>query len=203
MIRKLWVIPFLLFGGSLFAQEFRAGLMGGINGSQLDGDGLGGYHKAGLYTGLYVSRDITDKVYWQLELAYSGKGSQRVVTAETLDEGPWLRLNLHYIDIPFTVHYRYKDSWGFHGGVGLNFLVNYSFRDPRLFEINKAFKVWEPALILGTTYQLRSDLWAYARFSYSILSIDPRGPYVPFFALLQAGQFNNVLSVGMRYQLRG
>jgi hypothetical protein len=198
-------VLFLCFfnGFSSAAQEFRAGIVGGLNGSQLDGDGLAGYNKASLYTGVYVGRALTDKVYWQLELAYSGKGSQRVVNPETLDEGPWLRLSMHYIDIPFTIHYQYTPQWHFHTGLGMNFLVNYRYKDPRLFDLNTNFRRWESALVLGTSYQITNHVSAVARFSYSILNIDGVGAPIPFFALLQAGAFNNVLMLGIKYQIRG
>lgn len=172
----------------------------GVNGAQLDGDGIGGYNKAGLYAGLFVARDFSERVYWQLELAYSGKGSQRVLRPDNLDEGPWLRLSMHYIDIPFTVHYRYKPNWDFHAGVGINFLVNYSYRDLRLLTLNTNFTRFESAIHLGTTFQLMPRLQGYGRYSYSMLSIDPNGPFVPFFARLQAGAFNNVVSLGLRFQ---
>ena len=56
---------------------------------------------------------------------------------------------------------------------------------------------------VGTTYAITPKINAIARFSYSVLSVDPSGPPVPFFALLQRGAFNNVLTVGIRYQWRG
>lgn len=203
MMRILWVIPFLILGSLAQAQNFRAGAIAAVNGSQLDGDGFSGYNKPGIYAGLFVARDFKPQWYWQLELAYSGKGSQRVLRPDNLDEGPWLRLSMHYIDIPFTVHYRYRENWHFHAGLGANFLVNFNYRDLRLLTLNTDFRRWETAMHLGTTYELTPKIKATARFSYSMLSVDPNGPPVPFFALLQRGAFNNVLSLGIRYQLRG
>lgn len=202
MKHGLFLLFFLLLAQFGRAQDFKSGFMLGVNGAQLDGDGLGGYNKAGLYAAVFVARDFSDRVFWQLELAYSGKGSQRVLRPDNLDEGPWLRLSMHYIDIPFTVHYRYRPNWQFHAGMGVNFLVNYNYRDLRLLTLNTNFTRFETALHLGTTFQLMPRLEGYGRYSYSMLSIDPNGPYVPFFAQLQAGAFNNVVSIGLRYQLQ-
>jgi hypothetical protein len=203
MMRKWWVIPFLLLASFAQAQDFKAGAVFGVNGAQLDGDGMGGYNKPGLYGGLYVSREINDAFFWQFELVYSGKGSQRVVRPETLDDGPWLRLSMHYIDIPVTVHYKYTDAWHFHAGVGINYLMGFNYRDPRLNLLNTNFTNFEAALHLGTSYELMKDLEVFGRFSYSMFSVDPGGPRVPFFAVLQQGAFNNLITLGVRYQLKG
>lgn len=202
MKNALFFLLFLLFASASHAQDFKLGFKLGVNGAQLDGDGIGGYNKAGLYAGLFVARDFNERVFWQLEMAYSGKGSQRVLRPDNLDEGPWLRLSMHYIDIPFTVHYRYKPNWSFHAGMGVNFLVNYSYRDLRLLVLNTNFTRFETAIHLGTTLQLMPRLEGFGRYSYSLLSIDPNAPFVPFFARLQAGSFNNVVSIGLRYQLQ-
>lgn len=201
-MRKWWVIPFFLFVSVAQAQDFKAGVVFGVNGAQLDGDGLGGYHKPGLYGGLYVAREINEAFFWQFELVYSGKGSQRVLRPDNLDEGPWLRLSMHYIDIPVTVHYKYTEAWHFHAGVGLNYLMAFNYRDLRLQNLNTNFTNFEAAMHVGTSYELKEDLEVFGRYSYSMFSVDPGGPMVPFFSVLQRGAFNNLLTLGVRYQLK-
>jgi hypothetical protein len=133
---------------------------------------------------------------------YSGKGSQRVLRPDNLDEGPWLRLSMHYIDIPVTVHYRYREHWHFHAGLGINALMGFRYRDLRLLTLNTDFTRFESAYHLGTSYELKPGLQLFGRFSYSLFSVDPNGPFVPFFAVLQRGAFNNVLTLGARYRLK-
>jgi hypothetical protein len=109
---------------------------------------------------------------------------------------------MHYIDIPVTVHYKYTDTWHFHAGVGLNYLIGFSYRDLRLQNLNTNFTNFETALHFGSSYALMKDLEVFGRYSYSMFSIDPGGPRVPFFSVLQRGAFNNLITLGVRYQLK-
>jgi len=182
------------------AQNFNAGLVGGLSGTQLDGDGLGGYNKLGIYAGAYVNRAINDRWSWQFEIAYSQKGSRRVVKPETLDDGPWIRLQMHYIDVPLLVIWDFRDKIALEGGVSGNMLLSFAYNDLRNNLLNTDFKRFESAILLGARYELRENLFVFARASYSIFSIDPQANFLPFFALLQRGAYNNVITLGMRYQ---
>ncbi len=196
-----WLIPFLLLSLSARAQNFNAGFVGGLSGTQVDGDGLSGFNKLGLYAGAFVNREINDRWAWQFELAYSQKGSRRVLKPETLDEGPWLRLQMHYIDVPLLVIWDFRDNIALEGGLSGNFLLSYSYNDLRNNLLNTNFSRFESAILLGARYQLDEHLFVFTRASYSMFSIDPNANFLPFFALLQRGTYNNVITLGLRYQL--
>ena len=196
-----WLIPFLLLSLSAQAQNFNAGLVGGLSGTQLDGDGLSGFNKLGLYAGAYVNREINDRLSWQFEMAYSQKGSRRVVKPETLDDGPWIRLQMHYIDVPLLVIWDFRDDIAIEGGVSGNLLLSYAYNDLRNNQLNTNFSRFESAILLGARYQVQPQLFVFARASYSLFSIDPNANFLPFFALLQRGAYNNVITLGLRYQL--
>lgn len=196
-----WLIPFLLLSLSAHAQSFNAGLVGGLSGTQLDGDGLSGFNKLGLYAGAYVNREINDRWSWQFEMAYSQKGSRRVVKPETLDDGPWIRLQMHYIDVPLLVIWDFRDDIAIEGGVSGNLLLSYAYNDLRNNQLNTNFSRFESAILLGARYQVQAQLYVFARANYSLFSIDPNANFLPFFALLQRGTYNNVITLGLRYQL--
>ena len=67
---------FHLTAYQLTAQNFSARLMLGINGSQIDGDGMSGYYKPGLAAGAGVRFPLTDKISFGPEFLYSMKGSK-------------------------------------------------------------------------------------------------------------------------------
>jgi len=196
-----WLIPFLLWSVAAQAQRFNAGLVGGLSGTQLDGDGLSGFNKLGLYAGAFVNREINDRWSWQFEMAYSQKGSRRVVKPETLDEGPWIRLQMHYIDVPLLVIWDFRDDIALEGGVSGNLLLSYAYNDLRNNLLNTNFSRFESAILLGARYQVQEQLYVFARANYSLFSIDPNANFLPFFALLQRGTYNNVITLGLRYQL--
>lgn len=201
MKQLCWLIPFLFFALESQGQSFNAGLVGGLSGTQVDGDGLGGYNKLGIYAGAFVNREINDRWSWQFEMAYSQKGSRRVVKPETLDDGPWIRLQMHYIDVPLLLIWDYRDNIAFEAGVSGNLLLSYTYRDLRNNLLNTNFSRFESALLLGGRYQLKENLYVFARASYSMFSIDPNANLLPFFALVQRGTYNNVITLGLRYQL--
>ncbi len=201
MKQLCWVIPFLLLTLSSGAQNFNAGLVGGLSGTQLDGDGLGGYNKLGIYAGAFVNRAINDRLSWQFEMAYSQKGSRRVIKPETLDEGPWIRLQMHYIDVPLLLIWEFRDNLDVEVGISGNMLLSYNYRDLRNNLLNTNFSRFESALLLGARYQLKGKVYAFVRANYSMFSIDPNANFLPFFALVQRGTYNNVITLGLRYQL--
>ena len=69
----------LLFCGlltlSVQAQNFGGGLILGLSTSQVGGDNLGGFNKAGLLTGAFVNSNISSLLNIQMEMTYIQKGS--------------------------------------------------------------------------------------------------------------------------------
>ncbi len=47
---------------SVRAQEFNAGIFGGVTASQVDGDSYGGYNKLGFTAGVFVNREIDNNI---------------------------------------------------------------------------------------------------------------------------------------------
>jgi len=94
----LLVLPF----GLTAQQRFKAGLVAGVNASQINGDNTGGYNKLGLLGGLRVITVLSEKSDVSIELAYSQRGSKND-KSEPVD----IRIDLNYIEVP--VLYTYKD----------------------------------------------------------------------------------------------
>jgi len=85
------------------AQErFKAGIVGGLNVSQIRGDDTGGFNKIGLIGGLRVNTVLKDKMDITLEIVYSERGSKNDIT-EPVD----VEINLQYVEVP--VLFNYKD----------------------------------------------------------------------------------------------
>lgn len=131
-MKKFW---FILFALSLFfnhsdAQYFKAFLTGGMNATQIDGDGLGGYDKFGINAGAGVSRSFNEKFGAQFELYYSQKGSKDVPTDN--DPTPDSTFIANYIDIPIMFNYYYKRNklkLKFEVGPYIGVLLNAAFYD--------------------------------------------------------------------------
>ena len=107
LFRSAFIILFLLVTAlSSTAQErrFQAGILFGFNASQITGDDLWGYNKAGLNVGFRVNTIIQPRIDVSMDILYSQRGAQ---SAFSLDNSQLLnRYNLHYIEVPVIFHYK-------------------------------------------------------------------------------------------------
>ena len=101
MIRLLIIVCFLFVSLDGNSQRFKGALLGGINISQIDGDGEAGYHKWGLTGGGKMSYEVYPKMDISIEMLYSQRGSRSVRKID-----PWI-INLDYLEVPLI--YSIKD----------------------------------------------------------------------------------------------
>jgi len=87
-------------------RRFKAGLILGLNASQILGDDSGGYNKLGLQGGLRGTAVLKDKMDLSMELLYSQRGSYQKQGSPVCNNGS-LKINLQYVEVP--VVFSYKD----------------------------------------------------------------------------------------------
>ena len=89
---------------NLHAQTFGATIQAGLVASQIDGDQYAGYNKPGPFIGINGIARLKEKFYIETGIAYVFRGSQ----SEFLQDNsiPQFKINLQYIDIPVTFHYK-------------------------------------------------------------------------------------------------
>ena len=190
----------LLATGPLSAQEFNAGIFGGINASQVDRDGYGGYNNLSLTGGVFVNREFSDGFFWQFEIKYGGRGAYYL--GENVVED-FHKTSFHYIEFPLSVNYLHQDKVEAEIGVSPDILISYKayladryeadidgIGDNRRAGIN-AFA--------GIYYWFHPSLGAGIRFTYSIIPFATReGASVRY---LDSGYFHNVLSLTCTYRI--
>ena len=104
MQKKLLTIIFILLNWNIYSQNFGAGFKLGISASQVGGDELAGFHKGGLFTGLFVNRSISNLIDIQMELTYIDKGSNNPNMNNTEHRNYNKQdITLSYIEIPFLL----------------------------------------------------------------------------------------------------
>ena len=84
---------YCIFQNNSRAQEFNAGILLGLSTSQVSGDNLGGFNKAGLILGGFVNRDINSLLSLQIEMMFVQKGSSNPKPENLLGE-----IHLDYIE---------------------------------------------------------------------------------------------------------
>lgn len=109
------------------SQEFKAGLLAGAVASQVDGDRMAGYYKAGFSGGLFVYRDLNKVSRFQGELLYTMKGSR---TSPKNTDPDMLQVTANYIDISLLYIYKLYDWLNFRIGLTPSVLLEASEKTP-------------------------------------------------------------------------
>jgi len=99
--RSVFLFLFILTVQQIHAQRFRAGVVAGLNASQIRGDDTGGYNKLGFVGGLRGIIVLTDRSDLSIELLYSERGSKND-SQEPVD----IEINLKYAEVPILFNYK-------------------------------------------------------------------------------------------------
>ena len=97
-----------IFQNNSTAQEFNAGILAGLSTSQVSGDNLGGFNKAGLILGGFVNRDINSLLSLQIEMMFVQKGSSNPKPENLLGE-----IHLDYIETPIILTVKSSEKINF------------------------------------------------------------------------------------------
>ncbi|MCW3124119.1 MAG: hypothetical protein JWQ38_3611 [Flavipsychrobacter sp.] len=183
---------------------FYAGLIGGANFAQVDGDNFAGYHKVGANVGGigYVQVYKHTAVSW--EILYTEKGAKSNFPRPSGIDSIYIlkyNINARYAEIPLMINY--FDQRKSHFGVG----VSYS----RLITATEGLKTDRPYaidltkypfvknnfdIVAGAQLHLVKGLFMNFRFQYSLNPIRTDSP--PNFSRAQK-QYSNVWTVRLMY----
>ena len=75
MKNKLLLYLFTFCSIFSFSQNFKGGVIAGIATSQVSGDNLGGFNKAGIYLGIFSEFPISHISNIKMEMSFIQKGS--------------------------------------------------------------------------------------------------------------------------------
>jgi len=196
MKHKIFLIVVVsIFYIPLNAQRFNGGILTGINASQIDGDRLAGYHKAGLLFGVFVNTDFNEKIGGQLEIKYSAKGSSTAIDAANK-----LKVRLNYIDIPVLITFDVFKYIELQTGASLNYLFNAKYYDGGWSDdfMHNPVRI-ETSAVFGINFSYFKNFDLNVRYNYSLLPV--RMEYNGTTFLDQGLWFNNVLSFALYFQI--
>jgi hypothetical protein len=189
---------FLICFQPAIAQHFHAGVIGGLATTQVAGDQLSGFNKAGVIVGGFANAPLTDKSSFQMEIIFIQKGSRKPVEPDNNNEYYVLRLS--YIEVPLL--YKYQATPKINVEIGPSFGVLIFSEEERewgKYQPDPPFNNYEFSGNVGLSYSLSEKLCVNARFNTSILTIRPwvQNTYDPFF---DKGQYNTVVAFTLHYQ---
>ncbi len=185
---------------TVFAQRFEAGVLGGFNASQVNGDTYTGYYKPGLLGGLYVRTDLAPAVFAGFELKYSQKGARNKITPKDPDPKKYI-MRLDYIDIPVFIGFRSSDRISVIGGLSAGYLMKGAeYNEYGMFppEDQVKFKSIDLQAFGGFQFDLLDRLMLDLRIAYSVVPI--RGQPGETYWYWLDNQFNNVISLAIYYR---
>ncbi len=213
----LSVFMVFAFGRVLYAQSnfyeeefnsFSGGALIGLNLAQVDGDRYFGYNKPGLSAGVFVNVQLSAKWGFGIEMLYSQKGSRGDAVVESVYAGTYVaqcQIGLNYVELPVVVRYK-KDKYVGEAGVSYARLVKTkeTILEPQPLYIDadrNRFASTDLNYVLGVGRHLHKHIYCGVRFHYSIVSIRPAERIPIGYGYGKEGQFNNLFSLRLIYQL--
>ena len=204
MLKKITLylcFAFLTF--SIQAQNFGGGIILGVSSSQVGGDNLSGFNKAGLLTGVFANKSISEFLSFQMEMNYIQKGSNNPDMNNYQHKNLGVAdISLSYIEVPLLLKYHQSNKLQIELGMQTAYLINGYYNDSYgEIEYNiPPFAKYDIGLLLGVNYQYSENISLNTRLSNSILPIGTEDYDHPgLFNSSIKGKYNSVLSFTLYY----
>jgi hypothetical protein len=203
-MKKLFLIVFLTsYAFFSFGQKFHGGLFAGIAASQISGDQLSGFNKAGIYAGGFSNYYFTEKSALVLELYFIQKGSHKSQHPKTNDYTSY-NLNLQYVELALMYQWHFSKRFYIETGPGLGVILktlatekdqngvvpNYS--RPR-------FNLLDLSVIAGIGVNISNHFKVNLRGENSVIPV--RKPVVGTSVRLDRMQYNSTITLSLIYQI--
>ena len=178
----------------------------GISSSQVGGDNLAGFNKAGLLVGAFANTSISELLSFQMEMTFIQKGSNNPKMNDV--EHPNYRkedITSSYIEVPLILQYHQSNKLKIEGGVQLAYLINGYYNDLNgkipIYTVNP-FIQYDFGVLLGINYKYSKNISFNSRVSNSISPIGTEDyDSIIAYNSLRKGKYNSVLSFTIYYNL--
>lgn len=182
MFQKYYLVLLLFCFGATndsLAQEqrFKAGVILGFNGSQINGDNFAGFNKFGVTGGIRGVVIINDRIEISTEMLYSQRGSRPELVKGSNTLFPF-KINVDFIEVPVLFNIQdwlsadeeyYKLH--FHAGLSYGRLISTNIEDSSpnspLIELGDLFNKDDVSWILGATFYTNKHLAITGRYTRS------------------------------------
>jgi hypothetical protein len=197
----LLISPFFC-AQSLSAQNIQGGFQLGISASQISGDQLAGFNKAGPYGGFYAFTKIKEQGAFQMEINFVQKGS---FDGMHPDRGDYYEysLNMNYIEVPFLYKYSLpKQKFVLVAGFSYARLIGNAVEKDEngvftQLPTDPKFRNWELGIQGGLEYYFHEKWHAVFRAENSLLHVREHSGGATY--MLNRGQYHSVLMLSLAY----
>ena len=204
MLKKFIIALFCgLLTFSIQAQNFGGGIILGLSTSQVGGDDLGGFNKAGLLAGVYANKSISPLLSFQMEMTFIQKGSNnpKMNDYEHKNVGR-PDISLSYIEVPLLLQYKQSEALEIEGGLLSAYLIDGYYNDLTGVMPNELnpFISYDIGLCLGLDYKYSDNISLNTRICNSVLPIGSEDYSHPTtYNSNRKGKYNSVLSFALHY----
>ena len=197
-MKKIVLLLFIITSINGFSQNFKGGLITGIATSQVSGDNLGGFNKAGLNLGVFTQISFSDIINLKIEMNYIQKGSKN----PKINQNYIPDISTSYIEIPISVNYLQNEVTFLEIGVQTAFLIRGVDKDligniPENW--SNPFYKYDLGTFIGINRIFSKKIILNTRISNSILPIRLHASGSTW--ILNRGQYNTVLSFTLHYYI--
>jgi hypothetical protein len=190
----LCFLPFIV-GAQLFHGGFRLG----ITASQVSGDRLAGFNKAGLTGGVYAGFSMSNDFDLDIGMLFVQKGSRKNPRPSRNDFSKYI-MRLNYIELPVMLVYKQHEKIEIEAGLSFGILIktqDVEFDEYGVIPQADPFRPYELSGNLGLNYLLNDNIKVNFRFNNSLTHIRAHKSGATYW--LNTGQFNTVLMLGITY----
>jgi hypothetical protein len=222
MIKKVFILilflslmwPYAL----VFAQQIKGEVIAGLNLSQVDGDEIYGFHKAGLNAGLGAVVPLGKNFSFSIETLYNQKGSHQGQQYEDSVTNPntgktefWTgeyKLKLDYLEVPVLFHFTDKNiisaGFGFSYGRLVNVKEYEHGRQVDTTTLNGGpYDRNDYNVLVDLNFRIHKKIPKFRmniRYAYSMSKIRTRDFYNKFYEYTGTrDQYNNLFSLRLIY----
>jgi hypothetical protein len=197
--KELLTVLLFIYTFSVYGQQFNAGLFGGIQVSQVQGDTYSGFNKLGFNAGMFFNGPIDKQFYWQAELKYGTRG---VYEGPTDNNQSLYKSAYHILELPLSVHYLFEERIQVEAGTSPEVLIATLFwdgdglMDKSTYPDNRRFGL---SVFAGVGYWFSDRMMAGLRYTNSAVPFrDPEEWNTPQYR----GYFHNVISLSLAYLIK-
>ena len=204
MLKKFAVLLFCGFLAlNINGQNFGGGFILGLSSSQVGGDNLAGFHKAGLLIGIFANKNISEYLSFQMEMTYTQKGSNNSKMNDN-SHPYYLRqdISLSYVEVPLLLKYHQSNKLKIETGVITGYLIDGYYNDisGEMPNNMNPFVNYDIGVLIGIDYKYSKNISLNTRLSNSILPIGTEDyESQSSFNSYTKGKYNSVLSFSLYY----
>ncbi len=179
-------IAFLIFTGTIQAQNVNIGIKGGLNSYTLLGDHSIDFNpKLGFNLGLLGHIHINSNLAFQPELLYSGQGTTYKISG--LDNS----IKLNYVNIPLILQYMFDNGFRIQAGPQLGILASANLvRGDSSSDLKDNYKSTDIGLTVGVSYVKPSTGFGIDfRYNRGLTNINSNGTINSYNGGVQLGLF--------------